>query len=252
MSHSAPHVLRLLDDPPLAGAANMARDEALMTRAGEGESPPSLRLYGWQPPTISLGYFQPYADYQALAPPAGELDVVRRPTGGGAILHDLELTYSIVVPAHHPLLGEGANHLYELAHDAVIAALDAMETPAHRGGETDDSSPTRGPFFCFARRHKFDVLVGADKLAGSAQRRTRQAVLQHGSIIVGNRYAQQPTAVTALDPQAAVAELRKLFPAALAKLADLDLQRGEWTAPELNDAVALEPKHRGDVWLKRK
>ena len=99
----------------------MARDEALMLRVGRSESPPTLRLYQWDPPTISLGYFQRYADYESLPPPGGLLPVVRRLTGGGAILHDLELTYSLALPINHPLVCDGPNRLYELTHDAVIA-----------------------------------------------------------------------------------------------------------------------------------
>ncbi len=198
-------MIRVLHDPPLDGPTNMARDEALMTRAGTGESVPTLRLYRWDPPTLSLGYFQAYADYESLPPPAGDLAVVRRLTGGGAILHDLELTYSLMLPITHPLLSAGPNRLYEVAHDAVIAALRLLGITAARCGVTDDSGPKRGPFLCFDRRHCYDVLIDDDKIAGSAQRRTRNAVLQHGSIILGNRYAQQATATVSIaSPSSAV------------------------------------------------
>jgi lipoate-protein ligase A len=229
----------------------MARDEALLNRVGDGSSAPTLRLYQWNPPTISLGYFQKYADYESLDPPAGNLDVVRRPTGGGAILHDLELTYSITLPATHALLTHGPNHLYEIAHDVVIDALHAIDVTTNRDGDTDDSSPTRGPFFCFARRHKFDVLLGSDKLAGSAQRRTRSAVLQHGSIVLANRYAQQPTAIVARDCDATLAHLRTEFVRRFAERAGLPCETGEWTPEELAAATELVPKHGGDAWVKR-
>ena len=85
----------------------MARDEALLTLVGTSQSPPTVRLYQWNPPTISLGYFQHYGDYVSLPPPAGTLPVVRRLTGGGAILHDLELTYSLTLPTGHQLLAHG-------------------------------------------------------------------------------------------------------------------------------------------------
>src|SRR5262245_51344899 len=88
---------RLLIDSPLPGPENMARDEALL-RACELTGDAVVRFYAWSAPTISLGYFQDYAEFEQLEPPAGDLDVVRRTTGGGAILHDLELTYSIVMP----------------------------------------------------------------------------------------------------------------------------------------------------------
>ncbi len=243
--------LRLLIDPPESGPINMARDEALLMRAGIGTSPPTLRLYRWDPPTISLGYFQKFEDYEALEPPARGLPVVRRQTGGGAILHDLEMTYSLALPLSHPLLSGGPNHLYELAHDAVIRVLAALQTGAARDGETDDSGAARGPFFCFARRHRFDVLVGADKLAGSAQRRTREALLQHGSIILANRYAQQPTAVISPAFDEALIAVEREFPAAFARLAGMRIEPGAWTAEELDDAEALVGKYAGAEWTRR-
>ena len=243
--------MRVLHDLPLCGAENMARDEALLDRVGDGSSPPTLRLYQWDPPTISLGYFQKYADYESLDPPAGELAVVRRPTGGGAILHDLELTYSIIIPATDPLLQRGPNRLYEIAHDVVIDCLAAIDVTVHRGGETDDSTPTRGPFFCFARRHKFDVLLGSDKLAGSAQRRTPSGVLQHGSIVLANRFEQQPTAILTQDFDSAVAHLRAEFVRLFAKRTEISCEIGEWTPEELAAATNLVAKHAGDEWVKR-
>ena len=246
-----PAHLRLLDDEPLSGPVNMARDEALLHAVERGESGPTLRLYRWEPPTISLGYFQCYADYEALPEPAGSLTVVRRLTGGGAILHDLELTYSLTLPLDHPALAAGPNHLYELAHDAVIAALGELTLPAHREGYTDDSGPRRGPFFCFARRHRLDVLIGTDKIAGSAQRRTRSAVLQHGSIVLANRYAQQPTAKVGQEFGRALRQVKLALPSRLAEVMGVTVVPGGWTEAELADAVALTAKYAGPEWTQR-
>ena len=248
---SSSRAIRVLQDPPLDGARNMARDEALLRLVGALESPPTLRLYQWHPATISLGYFQPFAEYEALGTPAGTLPVVRRLTGGGAILHDLELTYSLTLPLDHPLLSEGPGRLYELAHDAVICCLRALDVEATRDGETDDSSPTRGPFFCFARRHKSDVLIDNNKVAGSAQRRTKEGVLQHGSIVLGNRYAQQPTAVMAAPFDEAVQSLRETLVEQFAALTGELLERGEWSAAELSPAEMLIAKYAGDEWTRR-
>jgi lipoate-protein ligase A len=243
--------LRVINDPPLSGAVNMARDEALLQRVGRGKSPPTMRFYQWDPPTISLGYFQNYADYEKLAPPAGDLAVVRRLTGGGAILHDRELTYSVTLPSDHPILECCPNRLYELAHDALIHALHHDKVPAHRDGSSDGSSAARGPFFCFDRRHKLDVLVGTDKLAGSAQRRTQQAVLQHGSIILEQRFEQQPAA--ALYPASAITadQLSQRMTQALAALIDLNPVPGRWDPKELADADQLAGKYAGDHWTRR-
>lgn len=244
-------IIRVLQDSALAGPVNMARDEALLTLVGERASPPTLRLYQWNPPTISLGYFQHYADYEALPPPAGELAVVRRQTGGGAILHDLELTYSLTLPLEHPLLADGPNGLYELAHDAIIACLADLGIESGRCGVTDDSGAAKGPFFCFARRHCYDVLIGQDKLAGSAQRRTKSAVLQHGSIILGNRYAQQPTARSGAAFDESVEALRRALPMRLVEHTGLSFDRGEWRPGELEATEPLVAKYAGDDWTRR-
>lgn len=184
----------------------MARDEALLQAVGDGAQPPTLRLYAWSPPTISLGYFQPYAEYDALPPPAGTLAVVRRATGGGAILHDAELTYSLALPIDHPWAGRSPNDLYERVHRAIIAAVGGQarlfrDAAGANVKQQCCDAARRGPFFCFARRHGMDVVVpdstqpsGWSKLAGSAQRRTARGVLQHGSLILERRFAQQPCA----------------------------------------------------------
>ena len=183
---------RWLIDPPTDGVTHMARDEALLTTVGQGESPPTLRFYRWDPPTISLGYFQAYADYEALAPPAGDLPVVRRQTGGGAILHDLELTYSLTVPLDHPMAGKGSpSRLYYLVHDAVAGLLSREGIVVRRGPGDASTCSHGGPFFCFERHSCFDLIASDDKIMGSAQRRTRDAVLQHGSLILDSRFDQQ-------------------------------------------------------------
>lgn len=245
------NAIRILNDRALDGPTNMARDEALMSRVGRGDSQAALRLYQWNPPTISLGYFQPYAEYEKLLPPAGDLPVVRRLTGGGAILHDLEITYALMLPVRHALLHNGPTRLYELAHDAVIAALEERNVKAGRCGESDDSTPTRGPFFCFERRHGADVLLGGDKLAGSAQRRTKDALLQHGSIILKSRFDQQPSARPSLAIDDTIAALRQDLPRRLAEATGVHFVPGDWTADELDAATAIIPKYQGADWTRR-
>ena len=228
----------------------MARDEALLTMVGRGDQPPTLRLYEWAQPTISLGYFQPYAHYQALPPPAGDLPVVRRLTGGGAILHDRELTYSVTVPVDHPLVARDPNRLYEVVHRAVIQCLDQLGLTPGICGQTDDSTPARGPFFCFERRHRFDVLLGAGKVAGSAQRRGRQAILQHGSIILDRRYDQQPSAMT--GDCGGAATLRRELPSRLAATMGVRWIAGQWSDATLQFADELAVKYASDAWTRRR
>ncbi len=242
---------RLLIDSPADGVANMARDEALLLGVGEGTSPATLRFYKWEPPTISLGYFQKYSEYEALPPPAGELAVVRRTTGGGAILHDREWTYSLTLPVAHPLLSENVARLYELVHDALIDTLSLLSVRAQRCGFTDDSSAGRGPFFCFDRRHSLDVMLGGQKLAGSAQRRTPQAILQHGSIILSNRYEQHHVAAITehidLDDQT----LLTPFINGLEQRLGAKLQKGTWSEDELARAEELAAKYGGNEWTRK-
>ena len=115
-----PSAFRLLLDPPASGALNMAIDEALLAAAAtSGQS--TLRFYRWAEPTLSLGYFQPYADRWGHAA-SSESAAVRRSSGGGAILHDIELTYSIAVPNSHPLAHDCLG-LYRAVHASLIAAL---------------------------------------------------------------------------------------------------------------------------------
>ncbi len=243
--------LRVIQDAALSGPENMGRDEALLACVGRGASPPTLRLYQWDPPTISLGYFQRYADYESLAPPAGDLAVVRRHTGGGAILHDRELTYALALPMGHELMADGPNVLYDTTHKAIIACLADAGLMSQPCGQTDDSGAAKGPFFCFERRHCYDVLIGVDKLVGSAQRRTKDAVLQHGSIILGRRFEQQTSARIDLPPSPLIDTLRKVLPEKLSVAFGVGIEAGDWSEEELEEAMPLVEKHAGDEWLRR-
>lgn len=239
----------------------MARDEALLQACRNADSPLTLRFYSWSPPTISLGYFQDYSDYQYLPPPAGALPAVRRTTGGGAILHDLELTYSVVIPKSHPLIAGRPNDLYGLAHQAVIRAIGHGIHLLGGGCASCGASGQRGPFFCFARRHALDVVIadgygpgGFSKIAGSAQRRTATAILQHGSIILNSRYPQQPVATwTALSGNTIGFDeaARRLLPA-FAEALDADFRPDAWTDRELISAAEFEPLYAGLDWTARR
>jgi lipoate-protein ligase A len=243
---------RLIVDPAQDGPTNMARDEAILAAVSAGQALPTLRFYRWSPPTISLGYFQKYADYEALPPPAGDLPVVRRQTGGGAILHDLELTYSIALPLDHPLAAGEVNALYQKMHDAVIRALAEFDVDSNRCGETIDTHAQRGPFFCFGRRHCLDVLVGDDKIAGSAQRRTRTAVLQHGSIILDSRYEQQPSHVGLECTDQAVDKLTHLIQRCLIDRTGMSFFDDPLSPAENDQTESLRAKYAGLEWSRRK
>jgi lipoate-protein ligase A len=161
-----------------AGRTQMALDALLLERAAErGVS--SCRWYQWSGPTISLGYFQTGLPAE-LQSRFGGLPVVRRLTGGGAILHHHELTYSLALAAAHPLCAD-PRQLYDRVHEAVIGELRRVGVPVGLRGA---SLPELGEnYLCFARGDSFDVVCEGFKVLGSAQRRRRGAVLQHGSLL---------------------------------------------------------------------
>src|SRR5216684_7091332 len=178
---------RLLTDPPATGAWNMAVDEALLDGVAAGIAPPTLRFYQWAPPCLSLGYFQPFDVVDVAGCAALGVDVVRRPTGGRAILHDRELTYSMALPAS--VLGHDGGVLpsyYRLS----LALQDGLQrlgvgstlAPESAGG----GSPVHGPV-CFDRPSAYEILLQGRKLVGSAQMRRGGGILQHGSILIEPR-----------------------------------------------------------------
>lgn len=170
---------RLLCDPPLTGARNMAVDEALLRAIGAGEAPPTLRLYDWIPPTLSLGFGQSLCDVDQLRLHERGWGLVRRLTGGRAILHTDELTYSITVPVTHPLAQGSIVESYRRISAALGAAARALgalpeaERAAERGA---------GSAVCFETPSHYELTVSGRKLAGSAQARRHGGLLQHGSL----------------------------------------------------------------------
>jgi len=175
---------RLLIDPPASGAWNMAVDETLLDGVAVGSSSPTLRFYRWAPPCLSLGYFQPLSVVDVEACRWMGVDIVRRPTGGRAILHELELTYSVALPT--TILGEewGVLPSYERLSHALLAGLRLLGVPAWLAPESSaEGHPSHGPA-CFDRPSAHEILLGGRKLVGSAQLRRANAILQHGSILI--------------------------------------------------------------------
>lgn len=179
---------RLLVTEPLDGASNMALDEAVLLGRQRGASPPTVRFFAWAPPSISLGYGQRMDGGVDLAAAAAlGVGVVRRPTGGSAILHegpDLEVTYSVVAGAGDFEGAEDLLQTYRWIGRALCAGLEALGAPVEMV-PVKPSDPSAMPAFCFARTGSFELEVGGRKLVGSAQRRQGSAFLQHGSILLG-------------------------------------------------------------------
>jgi len=171
------------------GPTNMATDEALLDAVADHPGLAVVRTYTWSVPTLSLGYFQRYAEVEA-DPRWAKRAVVRRATGGGALWHDREVTYAVVIPVEHPL-ARPSTALYQAIHQAIGAAIRRSGVGAERRGTPGLKVATaaKRPFLCFLDQDPDDVVVGSTKLVGSAQRRRSGAVLQHGSILL----ARSPT-----------------------------------------------------------
>lgn len=171
---------RLLIDEPAAGDWNMAADEFLLESAWRFDQL-ALRFYGWSQPTVSLGYFQ--AAQERLTHAASrDCAWVRRSSGGGAIIHDRETTYSLAAPAtwdgsRQPIL------LYESVHARIVETLAEFGITAGISRGTSGSAIDSNEYLCFRRRAEGDVVLAGHKIVGSAQRRRHGAILQHGGIL---------------------------------------------------------------------
>jgi lipoate-protein ligase A len=211
---------RLLIHGADSPARNMAIDEALLREVRE----PVLRVYEWNVPAVSLGYFQPHAL-------AGERPFVRRYTGGGLVDHAHDVTYTIVLPRAHPWMEMSAPESYCHIHLGVQAALAAC-------GIVSELTPTAHAVeseACFARPVKFDIVCDAGKLSGAAQRRTREGLLHQGSIL--------------LPDAARNADLRASFAKAFAARLELMVSPSELTAAESARAGDLErERYATEAW----
>ena len=161
----------------------MAVDEALLV----SEDPrPTLRVYTWAPDALSLGYFQRWGDIHERHALSADSIVVRRLTGGGAIHHANELTFSIAAPASHPLYRGAVADSYRRVHDLVTRALADVDVPAELRGERSPIASDRAESnMCFHASTPLDLVWDDRKGVGSAQRRTGGRVLHHGSIKLG-------------------------------------------------------------------
>jgi lipoyl(octanoyl) transferase len=164
----------LLQSGPCPPALNMALDEALLeavSRLGK----PVLRFYGWTQPAATFGYFQKYADVERLT---RLRPLLRRPTGGGLVPHDADWTYSLVAPAGHAWYSLKAVDSYRQMHQSIQAAFARLGVATQLAAGRQRSEPGQ----CFAGHESFDLLWQGKKIAGAAQRRTRDGLLIQGSV----------------------------------------------------------------------
>lgn len=186
----------------------MACDRVLLDRVGEGLASPTVRFFAWSPPAISLGRHQPAPDPAPLGALAERgVDVVRRPTGGRAVWHGTsseELTYSVVARLGEPPLDAGLVEVYRRIHAALADGLRALGADATLAPRSRAIPRPASRLACFAASVPYEITVDGAKLVGSAQRRTRRAVLQHGSIpLAGDQSVLRETWPECLGPRAA-------------------------------------------------
>ena len=155
---------------------NMAVDQALLTCAA-ARARPLLRLYDWDRPAVSIGYVQKAAEVNR-----GNRILVRRPTGGGVVYHDHDVTYTVVIPPGHWIDDEERQVSYRWINRAVQAALEALKMDASLSEDSIPKSVDRATMVCFTNPTRYDIMAGSVKVAGSAQRRTRDGLLHQGSI----------------------------------------------------------------------
>lgn len=252
--------LRILQSGAGHPHLNMALDEALLHSV---DSPPTLRFYRWRPAGLSLGYFQSFGRIPEVAQ---EHVVVRRITGGGAIFHDDEITFSLAIDGG--LLPPDVPVSYDLIHGAIAAALADHGIPAApRGpratgddGEAScDASPRPHSFWCFASTSCEDLVTpdGA-KIVGSAQRRIHagvERVLHHGSLVLTARDPNSfcGSVAATVDPRTVEVALQESIGARIAEALQLQPRAGTPTLAELQHAEELsKTRYRAETFLRRR
>lgn len=180
---------RFLNTPPANGFENMAIDEAIYISCQQGKSPPTLRLYGWQPPAVSLGYFQKLesaVDVEACRRLG--IDVVRRISGGRAVLHDQELTYSVIAPDHLHPFSPKVLETYMTIGSCLLNVLKGLGLKAQwvalRDKRRNAPVPGHQTASCFSAPSWYEITLDGKKICGSAQKRGNGVFLQHGSILI--------------------------------------------------------------------
>ena len=264
---------RLILSKPMPGARNMAVDSAILAGVEGGTSLPTLRLYRWDPPCLSLGYSQAYSDVDQDQLTANNWDVVRRPTGGRAILHTDELTYAVIGPKNDPRLAGSLMDSYRCISQALFTALIQLGLPAevHSGKNPNAQNQP----VCFENPSDFEITVEGKKIIGSAQARKKASLLQHGSLpLTGDltritqalKYETASSRLEAghllLQKAATVHDIlgkeiswdraAKLFADSFATTLNLNLEEGELSSDEKKLALELESEQYGHPgWTRR-
>jgi lipoate-protein ligase A len=266
---------RLIEHSPAQGAWNMAVDEAILESVYSGDSLPTLRVYAWDPACLSLGIAQPFAEVDTAALDANQWDVVRRPTGGRAILHTDELTYSIIAPESDPRVSGSVLESYLRLSSALLEALNILGLTPQAKEKYSGEKPEKPNPVCFEVPSNYEITVNGKKLIGSAQARRKEGILQHGALPLFGDLTRIITALNFPDDEAREKaktrllahattmeqelntapdwhQASKAFQLAFKNVLNLDLHPSELTDQEIVRAKRLmEEKYANPSWTKR-
>ena len=255
-------VWRLIKTPPTHGAWNMAVDEAILESTSKSIHPPTLRLYAWEPACLSLGYAQPASDVDTSALQVHGWELVRRPTGGRAILHTDELTYSVCGPDSDPILSGDILSSYKRISSAILSALEHIGLGVQALPKEKEKPGAQPEPICFEVPSNYEITIQGKKLVGSAQSRRIGGVLQHGTLpltgdltritqalvfpdeasrqTAGERLLQRATTIeSSLGTAISWDHAAEAFTTAFEDVLHLDLQPSNLTPEELSRAEEL-------------
>lgn len=259
---------------------NMAMDEALLNFVSRGEIDPVIRFYTWNPATLSIGYFQRLQK---------EIDIdkvkekgyglVRRQTGGRGVLHDKELTYSVIVPESHPNMPSTVTEAYKIISQGLLEGFKNLGFETYfaipRSKEERDKLKQPRSSVCFDVPSWYELVVEGRKIAGSAQTRQKGVILQHGSILqdididdlfdmfkfknerlkakMKENFVQKAVAINDISNQhITLNEMENAFEAGFKKGLNIDFKPLELTEKQLEEVQELEEKYRSEAWMYRK
>ncbi|MDK3789153.1 biotin/lipoate A/B protein ligase family protein [Staphylococcus pseudintermedius] len=259
---------------------NMALDEALLNFVSRGEIDPVVRFYTWNPPTLSIGYFQRLSkeiDIEKVKEKGYGL--VRRQTGGRGVLHDKELTYSVIVPEAHPDMPQTVTEAYRVISGGLLEGFKSLGFDAHfavpRSKEEREKLKQPRSSVCFDAPSWYELVVGGKKIAGSAQTRQKGVILQHGSILqdvdiddlfdmfifknerlkakMKEAFVEKAVAINDLSNETiTLAQMEVAFKEGFKKALDIEFKPLELTVAQQDEVKALEEKYRSEAFLYRK
>ena len=228
--------IRILPDETNSASANMAFDEALLMHLVLGESPATLRFYQWNFPTVSLGYFQKVHDVNLDLTKEKGWEIVRRPTGGRAVLHWKEVTFCLTIPTQ----GKGLWEIFKLIHESIGTGLNKLgipakvlpmeyEKPRNVGSRKDKMAA------CFASPSRYELTLNGKKIAGSAQKKYGDFMLIHGSIPIESTYKSLFEIMTFPDEEKRMQSYKE----SLKKMTSIHTETGKmYEFSELTKAIA--------------